>query len=59
MTISVGDKVTVTLPGGEYIGKVQQVIPNYLWSDDTAYRVTGSDPKPFITTTKTVKKVAL
>lgn len=57
MTISVGDRVAVTLPGGEYIGTVSEIKPDYMWTNETWYRVTGTKPRQFLTTVREVRPV--
>ena len=37
----VGDRVTVTLPGGEKTGKIKRKLENYAWTGETKYGVTG------------------
>lgn len=57
MKVFQGDKVAVNLPAGEYIGVVQEIRRDYMWTGEDWYRVTGTEPKPFITTCREVRPV--
>lgn len=53
----VGDRVAVILPAGEYIGTVQEIYPDHIWTGETWYRVSGTEPKPFLTIAREVRPV--
>ncbi|QDP65948.1 MAG: hypothetical protein GOVbin631_9 [Prokaryotic dsDNA virus sp.] len=48
-SFKVGDKVSVKLAQGTFYGVVKSVMPNYNWTSETWYKVTGHDPEPFET----------
>jgi len=48
---SVGDEVIVDMPHGLLPGKVVQVMPHFLWFEETHYEVHGNKKgKEFVTT---------
>lgn len=44
-----GDRVSVTLPAGEYLGTVIEILREYNWTGETWYVVEGDEPVSFYT----------